>query len=81
VDLVALVQRIFTVGFLRRRPNANNRAKVQLPTITSRNPRRRLMGEDAMIGMPNRIYFQFDEYEVVGMSVDDVLNNLVREKT
>jgi hypothetical protein len=40
-----------------------------------------LFEKDAMIGMPNRIYFQFDEYEVVGMSVDDVLNKLLKEKT
>jgi hypothetical protein len=37
--------------------------------------------KDACIGMPNRIYFQFNEYEVVGMSVDDVLNKLLKEKT
>jgi len=40
-----------------------------------------LFEKDACIGMPNRIYFQFNEYEVVGMSVDDVLNKLVKEKT
>jgi hypothetical protein len=40
-----------------------------------------LCEKDACIGMPNRIYFQFNEYEVVGMSVDDVLNKLLKEKT
>jgi hypothetical protein len=38
-----------------------------------------LWEKDACIGMPNRIYFQFDDYEVVGMTVDDVLNNLLKE--
>lgn len=40
-----------------------------------------LFEKDACIGMPNRIYFQFNENEVVGMSVDDVLNKLLKEKT
>jgi hypothetical protein len=39
-----------------------------------------LWEKDACIGMPNRIYFQFNEYEVLGMSVDDVLNKLLKEK-
>ncbi len=40
-----------------------------------------LFEKDACIGMPNRIYFQFNKDEVVGMSVDDVLNKLVKENT
>jgi hypothetical protein len=40
-----------------------------------------LFEKDACIGMPNRIYFQFNEYEVVGMSVDDVLNKHIKENT
>ncbi len=39
-----------------------------------------LFEKDACIGMPLRIYFQFNEYDVVGQSVDDVLNKIVKEK-